>query len=116
LPSYAKLIVAFLAVFYLSLTAHSVLNHSVRVAYIEGVGRDVSLPTLTSEVLPQAPYSPLFVVGLVPALLVLFPRRRSQRESIVLLSASAIILVAFMIWMARLYVGIDMVYWKFQPV
>lgn len=101
---------------YLLLTAHSVLNHSVRVAYIEEFGSGSPLPTLTSEVLPVAAYSPIFLVGLIPALVVLFPQRRSKREAVILLSASTVVLVIFTIWMARLYVGIDMVYWKFQPV
>ena len=92
------------------------LNHSGRIAYIEEIGRDSSLPTLTSDVLPIAAYSPLFLVGLIPALVVLFPRRRTKRETVIFLTASTIVLLIFAVWMARLYIGIDMVYWKFQPV
>ena len=98
------------------LTAHSVFNHSVRVAYLDEIASDDSLPTLTSEVVPIAPFSPWFLVGLVPVLVVLLPRRRTKQETTILLSISVIILLGYTIWMARLYIGIDLVYWKFQSV
>lgn len=64
----------------------------------------------------MARYSPLFLAGLVPAMLVLFPTDRTMRETIMLLSSSALLLVVFAGWMAWLYIGIDLVYGKFHAV
>lgn len=60
------------------------------------------LPTLTRHVLPLVPYTPVFALGAVPAVLVLVSRSLSEKHAIILLWLSAGILWCLITWMAIL--------------
>ena len=85
-------------------------------AYLDEYYAVGDVPDLTASLFPFVRYTPVFLIGTMPSLLVIFSSSLSRSQLIALLSFSALTLVALMAWMGLMYIGIDLVYFKFQPV
>ena len=77
---------------------------------------EFGLPTLTELILPVVGYTPAFLAGIIPAVLVVVSKEPQSESSGCLLMGSAAVLAVFICWMAVLAFGIDYVYARLSRV